>query len=898
MTSMVLDEAADALETLLADPRNTAGIFIDKANEWKAFIGGLSSTNYSRQQLEALRDKARSASGKSDMEAKLEILKAIKGDPMLGVMLIIATIPTVALRQNPFWWGLQFAEQISSTQIALSGPVDDPANYTGPSWTIKQLPAPTANRKYLIFSDIHRDSEPDYKPPFEGGATDHFLANSKLYLHCLNYAEANGFTVIEGGDCEELWFIGDRYPETSGKLDPLKKLQECFRDYKAIFDKLAALHAAGRYFRIQGNHDSFIKEPAIMDELKTRMAPGNPDSFIVYDACVIPGVKRMTDHGALSKLGILATAGASLATKAQAETDLLDSLSKGWLGMDSNDYTEKCSFLICHGHQFDFWNNPDNELLGMMIANTLGVTADQLMDPLLDAKGIALQGNPFIDFQDILASLIGFNSFPARQPSIRFAHDVQHRANSQRLVLDDIMFSETIPTLWGGLMLALNETNEDGTFVKSPSTSRAELNLVNPLDVWKYLDRHSFNHVCLGHTHNPQSQPYITLQNLAGLVPIAGGLLGKMTNLLPFNDFARLKTGYFNSGTAGWMEGVIWAIEIDATGQARLVYWVDDLAGITVSQGEPRIKPQYMDWELTPFDSTDKPKLNQAISQALGTAYQTASQPVQAVRDAMIEMIEKAQGSIADLDKMFQDFMVLPTQFLGGALMQGHDLLEDLKKLDRVYRLLEIEPWESLGLGDASDTIRQQIDGKLQTMRDFSADVLMSVKRRAMQGFPPGTQESISLKLPVPPGVDTAIKAFATGILPIIESQLKAFDPARSAQEALKTASEAANHAAALIYSVVGDFPRSMPFFSQMSDVLDPTIRARASAHPMMNTMFSTLWMYPFAGTHVDIGDKVRITSNFVLTKGLATLTVTLAKPDEAKKPTRYIRPEPNPNVS
>ena len=112
---------------------------------------------------------------------------------------------------------------------------------------------------------------------------------------------------------------------------------------------------------------------------------------------------------------------------------------------------------------------------------------------------------------------------------------------------------------------------------------------------------------------------------------------------------------------------------------------------------------------------------------------------------------------------------------------------------------------------------------------------------------------------------------------------MQEFEPGRSIADVRKSSSAAANHAAALLYSILSDFPRSLPFFSQMTDPLNAATRARSSAHPMLNTLFSTLWMYPYAGTYVDISG-VRMRSALVLDERMATLTITLMAPGDDRR--------------
>jgi UDP-2,3-diacylglucosamine pyrophosphatase LpxH/ribosomal protein L13E len=869
----ILEEALASINLLISGNARNATDLVSLANEWKKYFKSLGLHTYSLADLEHWKEMVQQALSNTDTTARLQILKAVNEDALLGIILVILVLPSVMLRHLPFWWGLHFAEQQADGNIHV--PAASGANSQS-VWKVKSLPTASANRKYLIFSDIHRDAAMDDKGPFKPGSIDHFKANSELYGHLLDYATDNNYTVIEGGDCEELWFIGDvaSYPKkTNGDLDVAEKLRLTIQTHDTIYGKLANLHGQDRYVRIQGNHDSFVKDSATRSILNTRMKQGNNKPFEIYDACIIDGVKTMFENSLLS---ILFVQMPNLANS-QTTNEFVEKLLKGKLGLDSNDYTETCKMLICHGHQFDFWNCPENELLGMLIANSIGVPCDKLMDPLLDARGIALQGNPFYDFGEKLANLHVFNSWPYKQSSIKFAHETQHRPNSQRLLSDDYMFSESIPAIWAAGALSLNTKvapNPDDDVGTTPAQSRAELTMSNPSDIVEYLRRHSLNHICLGHTHNPQSQPFATLDNLGKLVRLLKPMLEKLKSEFPIASKAKLKTNYFNSGTAGWMEGVIWAIEIDQTGQARLVYWTENST-----------KPEYMDWELQPLDPGLKVLITNALTGALDGTIDSLEQSVKVIHDKIVAMARSVEGDVTAFEKALEDFMALPFHLLAAALMTTHDQYVQAKALHRGFSLSELknviikfgsgvakavplkDVMEKFG-SEGVDIMRRALDEQLAPLRDFTHDVIMSVKRRALQGFPNGEYESICINVPIPAGGTTLIKTLKNILSPIVAKLAPEIGVGRSSQ--------ATYQAAALVYSIVDEFPRNLPFFTSMG-VLDPAMRARNTKTPVLNAFLSTLWMYPLAGTHIDI-EGVRISSSFVISKNVAELTINLEK--------------------
>lgn len=876
MADSVLEEAISSLNLLTRANAPTTDDLLDLANQWKAFLKPIAHRTYLPADLDRWKLKAEEALSNTDSATRLGILKAVNEDPMLGVMLVILVLPGVMLRRCPFWWGLHFAEQDASGNITV--PAANAQN-SEPVWKVKSLDPPTATRKYLLFSDVHRDAAIDDKGPFKSGSIDHFKANKGLYKRLLDYAFAHDYTVVEGGDCEELWFVGDTtaYPKTAnGDLDVAAKLQLAIDANADIYAKLATLHAAGRYVRIQGNHDSFLKDAALRAKLERAIKGNSAAPFEIYDACLIKGVKTMFENSALDILASLPSV-----MSAQNVQQAVDRLTKGKLGLDSNDYTDTCQMLVCHGHQFDFWNCPENEMLGMLIANAVGVTADGMMDPLLDARGIALQGNPLIDFGDKLSAMPVFNSWPDKQSSIKFAHDVQHMPSRLRTLSDNVMFYESIPSAWGALGLALN-TTVNGQ-IKTPAQSRADMNALNPFDAYTYIKRHHMNHICLGHTHNPQSQPFMTLGNLNSLVLPFAPVLSALERLFPNLPRPSLKTNYFNTGTAGWMEGVIWAVEIDQTGQARLIYWTTN-----------SIDPEYMDWELQPLDPAMKGLITSALSQALEAGITTIDQAVETIHDKFLGMARSAQGTVEAFEKELEDFLVLPIHMLGGALMKSaNDAYEQADKLRRSFSLEELDNKIGQLGSDAADTIKRALDERLAPLRDFAQDVILSIKRRAMHGFPADRKkaiESISIKAPIPAGDQRLVETFRTILTPIVEAKLEPeIGAGRSAS--------AARQAAAFTASIFTNFPRNMPFFTSMDEALNPAMRARNTNTPVLQSFLSTLWMYPLSGTTIDIevpGFKgVRMGSTFVIADGVVELTI-LLRPISGPKPPPRNYPSPN----
>jgi hypothetical protein len=188
------------------------------------------------------------------------------------------------------------------------------------------------------------------------------------------------------------------------------------------------------------------------------------------------------------------------------------------------------------------------------------------------------------------------NNFPSYQPARKFAHQIQHQKEGHRFPIDDLFFIETIPALVSYLTMPLRFSDEQGTeHTWDPDNLIANL---------AYLPGFLFNQLCLGHTHYPQAQPYFDIEGmLAGpLADVADDLRSTLAELLFGFELSLnfIRSHYYNSGTAGWHEGVIWAIEINEHGEARLVFWTEDT----------RLdRPQTMNWQL--------PRMEDALRRAL-----------------------------------------------------------------------------------------------------------------------------------------------------------------------------------------------------------------------------------------------------------------------------------------
>lgn len=843
----VLTGLLASLDLLLAAPAAGPHPLAALLGEWKKFFKG-SVAEPTAQEIAAWRARLATMVAMPDRTGELQLLKEASQHPLLGLTLVLAALPQIAARQAQSIWSQAFVEE---------GEHGMPAG-----WSMKTLAAPAVrdspsgrDTKYLIFSDIHRDDATDDLGDLRPGSIDHFKGNAALYQRVLDHAISGGWTVLEAGDCEELWFVRDAatYPSkavgTQQVLDVEAKMRAIVASHPAIYDRLRQLHHEGRYVRIQGNHDSFLKQVGTDDSvgqvLKARMDAGAPAGvapFRIWDCAVIEGVKTMQEHGGLSVLRELL----GFAVDPTTVQGLATTLLSGRLGMDANDYVDKRRMLVCHGHQFDPWNCPDNEILGLLIANTVGTMADRWMDPLLDARGFALGGNPLFDFGDMLAGMPVFDSWPSEQSAVQFAHRIQHMPNAQRTFSDNVMFSESVPALWGAFGLALNHRNAQGTLV-TPAQSRAALNLLNPVDLWTYLDRHHFHQICIGHTHAPHSQPSWTVDNVTNIVtplkPVVEAIKARVPAWLAWIK-PSIKSGYFNSGTAGWMEGVVWAIEIDTSGQARLVYWTRN-----------SLKPETMDWELQPLDPALKQQMAQAVAAALQIVITSADQTADAILAALRQRLEALNMSAEAIAQALNQAAVLPLQSMALALVSQAGRLPAQAEAHRNWVLEEVGA-KLRKAGEVLDEGAAALGEQMDKLRAFGADVLLSVKRRALSGFAdPEERESFNIRAPIAPAVQVRL------------TQMQALFKGMGLADG-----EALCHAA-LALSVFDQFPRSMPFFATMRGPLDKGTAVLSSPTPVLQALLCSLWSYPVFGTPVVVRG-VRMQARFSVSGNMAHLTV------------------------
>jgi len=206
------------------------------------------------------------------------------------------------------------------------------------------------------------------------------------------------------------------------------------------------------------------------------------------------------------------------------------------------------------------------------------------------------------------------------------------------------------------------------------------------------LFAHLFNHICIGHTHYPHSMPYLNLNGWIDSRPVQA-LIGKRFEQLNSElanflfgyeiDLNIFKMRYHNSGTVGMHEGVIWALQIDESGQPRLVYWTNNT--------KPD-QPFTMDWDIPPMPEATRTAYNAKFESALAYFSQlVAPELVHPDRPRTLETSGIGLESLAEN----VDFDLLRTSSISGST--GGGVL-----LDIFLKLLGNKIFGTSGVGQLS----------------------------------------------------------------------------------------------------------------------------------------------------------------------------------------------------
>lgn len=138
------------------------------------------------------------------------------------------------------------------------------------------LPFDAATGRFIIFSDQHKGAK--------NGADD-FMLCEPAYLAALDYYLQQQFHFIALGDCEELW---------ENRLSKVLKKQQ------PSFDRYRQFIAAGRFYKLIGNHDlDWKNDPFTIAQIKSVFGCDLPvyDGILLQTTVEGKPIKILCTHG-------------------------------------------------------------------------------------------------------------------------------------------------------------------------------------------------------------------------------------------------------------------------------------------------------------------------------------------------------------------------------------------------------------------------------------------------------------------------------------------------------------------------------------------------------------------------------------------------------------------------
>jgi hypothetical protein len=295
---------------------------------------------------------------------------------------------------------------------------------------------------------------------------------------------------------------------------------------------------------------------------------------------------------------------------------------------------------------------------------------------------------------------------------VKFAHQIQHQSSADRMLIDDVQFMETVAALSAMLGFEVDQPDDDGVH-------RGASHYANPISRFAAL---RFNQLCIGHTHFPQSQPFWDLEAMLDPLGILDAVRAVTRELFfgwePTANFMR--SLYYNTGTAGWHEGVVWGLEITELGHAQLVFWTHN-----------SIEPETMDWELSEMRPDQRAALENRID---------------ALRDEIGALLQTfASGALG-----LATSAAVSAPLVAGAIVQSAgDVQFDVGAL----------------LGDASATA----DVVLGTLQSLLGQVIVTAALQEVNAAP----RTYTIRVPVPAGVGDPLEGVGN-----LLAQVSGIDPA------------------------------------------------------------------------------------------------------------------------
>lgn len=118
--------------------------------------------------------------------------------------------------------------------------------------------------KFVFLSDQHRG---------DGSRADEFSKNKVIFARALSYYLDEGYTLVENGDCEDLW----EFPH----------IRHIVKANGMVYARIKKFFEANRYIRLYGNHDYQLADPRYVRQNLSQA----PDPVSGEAAPLLPGLQ-------------------------------------------------------------------------------------------------------------------------------------------------------------------------------------------------------------------------------------------------------------------------------------------------------------------------------------------------------------------------------------------------------------------------------------------------------------------------------------------------------------------------------------------------------------------------------------------------------------------------------
>jgi hypothetical protein len=231
-----------------------------------------------------------------------------------------------------------------------------------------------------------------------------------------------------------------------------------------------------------------------------------------------------------------------------------------------------------------------------------------------------------------------------------------------------------------------------------------------------------------------------------------------------------------------------------------------------------------MDWELQPLPDAIKRQLLDGLTTALPNLLKDASPDLAAFLRELERRLSELMVTPEEIRAIVYERLVMPIDALGAAL--ARETAGAKRHLERVLNDV------TKSVNDTEEFLKKQWEGA----RDFFSDVALSLKQRSLGGGA-ADLERFTIAAPLP-----------------AESRVQ-LTRLRSIYLAQGYGADAALHYAALALGAFERFPRNWPTRQRPLATTSAPATLFDVPSPALHAVLTTLWMFPPAGTVVQIGD-------------------------------------------